>query len=227
MPTSQPLSSVVIHTDPGHTSTTTISSTSHTASSRHDRDTALSPSPVAAAVSTVDTSQPAPTSSLDSSAAPAEPTVSTTIHPLNSSHLELITQSNTTHLFLSRMVGPGWPFLVGTWIAILLPSGVFLGTTAVDFMDLFDLGWIVLLLFLVFLVGTLFFLADTSTRDPGIFLRLPPDPAYKWHPITQDVVVNGKQTQLKYCSTCSIYRPPRCVHCSLCNHCVEVFDHHW
>ncbi|XP_016143529.1 palmitoyltransferase ZDHHC18a [Sinocyclocheilus grahami] len=89
----------------------------------------------------------------------------------------------------------------------------------------------------VFVVITLF---QTSFIDPGILPRALPDEAadiekqidnsgsstYRPPPRTKEILINDQVVKLKYCFTCKMFRPPRTSHCSLCDNCVERFDHH-
>ncbi|XP_052196254.1 probable protein S-acyltransferase 7 isoform X2 [Diospyros lotus] len=103
------------------------------------------------------------------------------------------------------------------------------------------LGGTTMVVAVVFTLYVLVLLLLTSGRDPGIIPRNahPPEPeGYDGSadgsgqtpqlrlPRIKEAEVNGITVKIKYCDTCMLYRPPRCSHCSICNNCVERFDHH-
>uniref|UniRef100_A0A182YFL5 Palmitoyltransferase n=1 Tax=Anopheles stephensi TaxID=30069 RepID=A0A182YFL5_ANOST len=95
----------------------------------------------------------------------------------------------------------------------------------------------------ILFIFTLSSLFRTAFSDPGIIPRASQDeaayiekqievpnslnsPTYRPPPRTKEVFVKGQTVKLKYCFTCKIFRPPRASHCSLCDNCVDRFDHH-
>ncbi|GFZ03925.1 DHHC-type zinc finger family protein [Actinidia rufa] len=139
--------------------------------------------------------------------------------------------------------GPDVRSLLLTVFLIVAPVTVFCVFVARKLMDDFshDLGILVMVVVIVFTLYDLLLLLMTAGRDPGIIPRNdhPPEPeSYDGNaevgsgqtPLSRvrikDVVVNGVTVKIKYCDTCMLYRPPRCSHCSICNNCVEKFDHH-
>uniref|UniRef100_A0A671MYC5 Palmitoyltransferase n=1 Tax=Sinocyclocheilus anshuiensis TaxID=1608454 RepID=A0A671MYC5_9TELE len=85
-------------------------------------------------------------------------------------------------------------------------------------------------------------LLRTSFSDPGVLPRALPEEAnfiemeiaangnvlagQRPPPRIKNVQINNQIVKLKYCYTCKIFRPPRASHCSICDNCVDRFDHH-
>ncbi|CAL9048717.1 unnamed protein product [Musa banksii] len=142
--------------------------------------------------------------------------------------------------------GPDARSLFITVSLIVVPVVIFCVFVARNLLHKFpayNSGCAVLIVAIAFTIHVLVLLLMTSTRDPGIVPRAshPPEEEFSYDtrteiggrhtpsltfPRIKEVMVNGMLVKVKYCDTCMIYRPPRCSHCSICNNCVERFDHH-
>lgn len=87
--------------------------------------------------------------------------------------------------------------------------------------------------FSVYLVlGSVISFYITAFSDPGIIPRSPStvEDDMPWStkkpPPFKKVNVGTQRIKVKYCATCRVYRPPRAIHCSICDNCIERFDHH-
>ncbi|KAI3945800.1 hypothetical protein MKW98_023074 [Papaver atlanticum] len=149
--------------------------------------------------------------------------------------------------FGGRLVfGPDAKSLLVTVLLILIPSVLFCTLVVRHIRHEFNnAGYAILVVAILLAIYVLGLLLVTSARDPGIVPRAshPPEEDFNYEssasvdasgrhtpslqfPRTKEVHVNGMVVRVKYCDTCMLYRPPRCSHCSICNNCVEKFDHH-
>lgn len=143
--------------------------------------------------------------------------------------------------------GPDARSLLLTVSMIVVPVILFCAFVSQRLIDEFNhhFGNLIVGISVALTVYIMILLFLTSARDPGIIPRNPhpPEPeddtasgiSTDWVgsqsgapniPPTKDVMVNGMVVKVKYCQTCMLYRPPRCSHCSICNNCVDRFDHH-
>ncbi|KAL0905421.1 hypothetical protein M5K25_023841 [Dendrobium thyrsiflorum] len=153
--------------------------------------------------------------------------------------------SNRFFLGGRLIFGPDVRSMVLTIFLIIVPVLLFVVFVSQRLVNEFQhhLGELIVGIAVGFAFYVIFLLFLTSGRDPGIIPRNPhpPEPEddqisnLSWTgshggpssvPPFKDVIVNGVLVRVKYCQTCMLYRPPRCSHCSICNNCIERFDHH-
>ncbi|OIT05446.1 PREDICTED: probable protein S-acyltransferase 7 [Nicotiana attenuata] len=169
----------------------------------------------------------------------------------NSSQLRLyqIWQGRNRFYLGGRLVfGPDIRALFLTLFLILVPVALFCAFVSRGLINAFPhrLGYLIVAISLLFSVFIVVLLLLTSGTDPGIVPRNtnPPEPDEEFEtssistsclgsqtgplslPPMKNVTVNGIVVKVKYCKTCMLYRPPRCSHCSICDNCIERFDHH-
>ena len=72
-------------------------------------------------------------------------------------------------------------------------------------------------LLIVLLCITLYYLCCAAVTEAGILPRNPPNMTVNPPMLEGD---GQSMVDVKYCSTCNLYRPPRAKHCSFCDNCV-------
>lgn len=127
--------------------------------------------------------------------------------------------NNTPILKGTVLFGPNPGVWVITLAFTLLPSALFYSFAA----RMYHVS--VIIIYSVFLISTLYNLCLATFTEPGILPRGPLSRKAS-DENTPSVEVDGRETKLRFCPTCHIWRPPRSKHCRDCDNCVTIFDHH-
>ena len=120
--------------------------------------------------------------------------------------------------------GPQYYHVFFAFILISLPNGVLLFIVIKAHSQISFLYQIIISLFF-YIISIISMILGCCT-DPGILPRQGKDFYYATNRPLLRKVINGYKIILSYCYSCSMFRPPRTSHCSVCDNCVERFDHH-
>ena len=120
--------------------------------------------------------------------------------------------------------GPQYYHVFFAFILITLPNGVLLFIVIKAHSQISFLYQIIISSF--FYIISIISMVLGCCTDPGVLPRQGKDFYYATNRPLLRKVVNGYKIILSYCYSCSMFRPPRTSHCSVCDNCVERFDHH-
>ncbi|XP_019739496.1 palmitoyltransferase ZDHHC5-B isoform X3 [Hippocampus comes] len=133
-----------------------------------------------------------------------------------------------------QVSAPPRPFKPSRYVPVSAATTFLVGSTTLFFC--FTSPWlyeyfspVIPIYIAVIFLFTLANFCMATFMDPGVFPRAEEDEDKEDDfraPLYKTVEIKGIQVRMKWCSTCRFYRPPRCSHCSVCDNCVEDFDHH-
>jgi len=123
------------------------------------------------------------------------------------------------------IAGPETVPFSATCCLITVPVLLFICFVCPPLIDRSPTYWWCVLIALAGLACMIGTLSSCHFCDPGIIPREAPSLTRR-PKIINNKLEDGTLERWRYCETCHIYRPPRCHHCSDCDNCVEVFDHH-
>ncbi|CAI2375201.1 unnamed protein product [Moneuplotes crassus] len=128
-----------------------------------------------------------------------------------------------------RVLGPDWWMTLLASLIIIV--GFILTVIVILSYDSFIIKTCCILFATLFFFAIIWSLLSLATTDPGIIPRSDKRVTIKteFYMTLKDVETFDKDADgidLKICRTCMIVRPPRSFHCSKCNTCIEMHDHH-